>query len=297
MIRFPASLEDVGLGEVRAGGTDVTDRRKLGVSTGPVEDLRDVPDLDILAYGTTLAIGARVPVARLADNPTVRAGWPALAEAAAILATPQIRAVATVGGNLLQRPRCAYFRHPELVCLKRGGAECLARGGDMTHLACVDLGPCVAVHASTLAVALLAYDATARVFRGPGGSLAELYGDGTDPAREHRLPAGAVLVGVDVPAAAAGEHAAHVRIASRARAEWPLVEVTVRTAPGFARVAAGGIAPIPLRLEPVEAALAAGRAWPPALERLAASWRVPEATAWKVRLIEAAIATALERAA
>ena len=146
--------------ERRAGGTDLTERRRSGVSSGPVLDIERRDKL--MSIKPTPAggfhIGALVTIDAVASHPDLRAGYPALTAAAAELATPQIRRVGTIGGNLLQRNRCWYYRHPGIECLKKGGHSCPAREGNHRYGALFDLGPCIAVHPSTLAASLLAYD-------------------------------------------------------------------------------------------------------------------------------------------
>ena len=217
---------------VRAGGTDLQERRHLGLARGPVVDLRDVAELDtILVHGDTLRLGCRVQIAALASDPEVQQQWPGLALAAGNLATPEIRNQATVGGNLLQSVRCWYYRRPGARCFQAGGEGCDARAGDHSQHACIDLGPCIAPHPSTLAVALLAHEAEIEVAGAPTGErwpLAALYGDGSDPRRPHRLPPGAVLLAVTVPPRLPGEGAGFHRTSSRARAEWPIAEAVVR---------------------------------------------------------------------
>lgn len=308
MITFPKSIaQAVTLrGEVRAGATDLFERRRLGLSSGPVVDLRDVPDLGVIAWeGDQLRIGALVTIAALARDPEVKARLPALAAAAGGLATPQIREQGTVGGNLLQRARCWYFRSPDVRCLKAGGDACLARGGDHLHHSCFDLGPCVAPHPSTLGLAFLAYDAAVDVAGAGGRSVAALYGEAGDPTREHTLEPGAILTAVRVPAPPAGERGAYFRAISRARAEWPLCEVAarIRVAGGIvegAAVALGGVANRPLRLPSVEAALRGQAPSPEVLARAAAlaveGARPLPMTAYKLELIPGAVLEALERA-
>lgn len=308
MITFPTTLEQAvaAPGEIRAGATDLFERRRLRLAAGPIVDLRDLPGLgDIVWDGEDLRIGARVTVAALAEHPEVRAGFPALAAAAAGLATPQIRATATVGGNLLQRARCWYYRSPDARCLKSGGDACLARGGDHLYHACFDLGPCVAPHPSTLGLALLAHDAAIEVAGAPARSVAELYGAAEDPTREHTLEAGALLTAVRVPAPLPNERGAYVRAISRARAEWPLVEVAVRLVltGGILQdvhIALGGVANRPLRLAHVEAALQGHPADAATLEAAAAlatrGARPLPMTAYKLDLIPGAVLQALEQA-
>lgn len=309
MIRFPTDLAAAhsAPGELRAGGTDLQERRRMTGGGGTIVDLRDVSEaraIDAVAGGRT-RIGALVTIATLAADDTVRAGYPGLAEAAGGLATPQIRAVGTVGGNLLQHTRCWYYRTPEGECFKRGGASCSAKKGDHLWHACFDRGPCASVHASTLGMALLAYDARVEVAGAPIRTVAELYGDGRDPTRHNALPAEAVLHAVELDAPRRGERSVYLRAISRARAEWPLVEVLVRLgieadAVAWAAVAVGAVASVPLRLAHVEAALVGAPARAEALVAIAARAREGTAplpmTAYKVDLLEAAVADGLERA-
>jgi xanthine dehydrogenase YagS FAD-binding subunit len=313
MIVFPQSLQQAlqeaaaEKGVVRAGGTDLHERRRLGLVPGTLVDLRDVAEAREIAAkgGGETSIGALVRIAALAEDPRVVAGYPGLAEAAGGLATPQVRAIATVAGNLLQRNRCWYYRAPEANCLKKGGDKCFARAGDHLYHACFDLGPCVAVHPSTLATALLAYDAKVDVVGGAGRTVAALLGDGTDPRRDHALEDGALVSAIVLPAARAGERSAYVRTISRARAEWPLVEAVARVgvengAVTWAAVAIGGVAPVPLRLAAVEARLVGKLAQPEAMAEAAVIARegakpLPM-TEYKVDLVERTVLEALEKA-
>jgi xanthine dehydrogenase YagS FAD-binding subunit len=295
--------------EYRAGGTDLSERRRAGVSRGP---LLDIPRTGPGAPGSELVgradggltLGALVTVDTLATDPAIRTGYPALALAAGALATPQIRRVGTVGGSLLQHNRCWYYRHPETTCLKKGGDDCPARNGDHRYGALFDLGPCVAVHPSTLGAALLAYDATVTTDRREL-SVADLFGDGRDGRRDHQLDPGELLTAVHLPQARAGERGAYYRATSRRYAEWPLVEAIAcvvldgdRVA--FAAIAVGAVAPVPLRLPAVEA-LITGATITPDLLHDAGTRAVDNATglpqtAYKRALLAAAVTEVLERA-
>jgi xanthine dehydrogenase YagS FAD-binding subunit len=304
-----STLEDArrAPGEYRAGGTDLQQRLRSGVSTGPAIDLGPLPGLDRLDWDKTGAarIGALVPIAAIASDPRLAAAYPGLASAAGALATPQIRAVATLGGNLLQRSRCWYYRHPAISCLKKGGDDCPARGGNHLLGVCFDRGPCVAPHPSTLGMALLTYEAQAEVAGGSDRLVAALYGDGSDGRHDHQLGEREILTGVLMPPPLTGERAAYFRATSRALAEWPLVEAVVRLvvtgdAIEVARVAVGGVAPVPLRLEPVEEALTDRPASPDVLEQaasLAATDATPlPMTGYKVDLLTATVFETLRRA-
>lgn len=251
----------------RAGGTDLTACLATGVvDPAPVVDLSGVRELrgvEWLADGS-VRLGALTGVDEMARDPRLTAAYPALALTARGLATPQVRATATLGGNLLQRNRCWYLRNPAFDCFQTGGSSCPAREGDHLYGVVVDQGPCVAPHPSSLAVALLAHDASVlvageeRLWR----PVAELY-DAADPTRDHVLDAGQVLVSVALAAPVPGERAAYRRATGRSRAEWPLVEAVVRlgleeggSGPVVsAAVAVGGVARTPLRLPGVESAL------------------------------------------
>lgn len=293
--------------EYRAGGTDLQQRLRSGVSSGPVVDIHRLAELKQIAWREQggARIGALVSVNALASEPRLASAYPALALSAGALATPQIRAAATLGGNLLQRNRCWYFRQPAIRCFKKGGDACPAREGNHLFGACFDLGACVAPHPSTLGMALLAYEARFEVSGSGVRPIEALYGDGSDPHHDHQLRERELLTAVIMPAPLAGERAAYVRAISRASAEWPLIEAVVRlwTAGDKiiqARVAAGGVAAVPLRLGSVEAALV-GQAADAVNLRAAASHAADGArplpmTAYKVDLLRGTVLEALERA-
>ena len=172
-------------------------------------------------------------------------------------ATPQIRHLATLGGNLAQRSRCWYYRNPHIACLKKDSDRCPAREGNHLYGVVFDLGPCVAPHPSTMATALLAYEAKVATNRREGLSIEQLLGDGSNGAADHALGAGEMIETVELPPPLAGERAAYRRAIGRAYAEWPLVEVVAlvvieRGAFQHVRLAAGGVAPAPIRLSAAE---------------------------------------------
>jgi xanthine dehydrogenase YagS FAD-binding subunit len=252
--------------EFRASGTDLSERRRTGVSRGTIVDLVPSAETTGISFDTDGAarIGASTSIAALASDAEILRAWPGLAAAAGGLATPQVRHLATVGGNLAQRSRCWYFRNPHFDCFKKGGSSCPARTGNHLYGVAFDLGPCVAPHPSTLAAALLAYDATVATDRRTGLSMAQLLGDGSNASSDHALQPGEVIRSIQLLPPLAGERAFYKRAISRTYAEWPLVELVVRavvTGGKFetVRVAAGGIAAVPLRLTGVER-VAAGAA-------------------------------------
>jgi xanthine dehydrogenase YagS FAD-binding subunit len=248
--------------EFRAAGTDLSERRRSGVSTGPLMEIVPAADITGMHWGAdvTLRIGAYATIATIAADKQIAAAYPGIAAAAQGLATPQIRHLATLGGNLAQRSRCWYYRNPHIACLKKGGPDCPARGGNHLYGVAFDLGPCVAPHPSTMAAALLAYDASVITYKRSGLSIPDLLGDGSDGTADNALQPGEMIRGIELPAPRQGERAFYKRAISRSYAEWPLVEVCARAvvkdgAFQFVRLTAGGIAPVPLQLHAAEAAL------------------------------------------
>ena len=248
--------------EFRAAGTDLSERRRSGVSQGPLMDIVAASDITGMHWGAdgTLRIGAYTSIATIANDSGIAAADPGIAASAQGLATPQIRYLATLGGNLAQRSRCWYYRNPHIACLKKGGTDCPARDGNHLYGVAFDLGPCVAPHPSTMAAALLAYDATVITYQRSGLSISDVLGDGSNGTADNALQPGEMIRGIELPARLQGERAFYKRAISRSHAEWPLVEVCARAvvkdgAFQFIRLAAGGIAPVPLRLSLAETAL------------------------------------------
>jgi xanthine dehydrogenase YagS FAD-binding subunit len=248
--------------EFRAAGTDLSERRRSGVSSGPLMDIVPASDITGMHWGAdgTLRIGAYVTIAAIAAEKDIAAAYPGIVAAAQDLATPQIRHLATLGGNLAQRSRCWYYRNPHIACLKKGGTECPARGGNHLYGVAFDLGPCVAPHPSTMAAALLTYDATIITYTRSRLSISDILGDGSNGAADNALLPGEMIRGIELPAPRQNERALYKRAISRSHAEWPLVEVCARAVVKdgtfqFVRLSAGGIAPVPLRLQAAEEAL------------------------------------------
>ena len=175
-----------------------------------------------------LRIGAFTTIAAIAADPRVAAAYPGLAASAQGLATPQIRHLATLGGNLAQRSRCWYYRNPHIACLKKGGSDCPARSGNHLYHVAFDLGPCVAPHPSTMAAALLAYEAKTTTDQRSGLTIGEILGDGSNGTVDNALQPGEMIGSIELPSPLEGERALYKRAISRTHAEWPLVEVCAR---------------------------------------------------------------------
>jgi xanthine dehydrogenase YagS FAD-binding subunit len=292
--------------EFRAAGTDLSERRRSGVSRGPLIDISAGPDGIGWGADGAARIAALTTIAAIAADLRIGQAYPGLVAAALGLATPQVRHLATLGGNLAQRSRCWYFRNPHIACLKKGGTECPARAGNHLYSVAFDLGPCVAPHPSTMAAALLAYEASVSTDRRSGLTIGELLGDGSNGAADHALAPGEMIRSVELPPPVPGERAFYKRAISRSHAEWPLVEVCVRAvvlggAFQFIRIAAGGIAPVPLRLSASEAALQGVPASPANIAnaaRQATDGAMPlPMTGYKLDLLRGVVHDLLERLA
>jgi xanthine dehydrogenase YagS FAD-binding subunit len=295
-----------GEAEFRASGTDLSERRRSGVSQGPLLDIVPTSDMVGIAWdgGGAARIGASTSIAAIAADSRIAAAYPGLAAAAGGLATPQIRHLATLGGNLAQRSRCWYYRNPRFACFKKGGETCPARAGNHLYGVVFDLGPCVAPHPSTLAAALLAYEAKVDTNKRKGVGVEQLLGDGSNGAMDHALAAGEMIEAAQLEPPLAGERAAYRRAIGRAYAEWPLVEVVARVVVAngafqSVRLAAGGVAPVPIRLSAAEAA-AQGAPVAPATIAAAARAATQGAkplpmTAYKLDLLSGLVQDLLER--
>lgn len=260
---------EAGDARIIAGGSDLLDEIKEGIiAPGRVVSLAAVPGLaGIAETDGGLSIGAMTTIAALAAHPVIRDNYTALAEAAAGLATPQIRNVGTLGGNLNQRPRCWYYRHPLIPCLKKGGDRCYALPGNTKYLCVTGGDRCYIVHPSDTAVALSVFDAQVEIAGSDSRRTLPL-GDffispAVDVTRETVLRPGEILTRVILPAAAAlgaaGQPPRSVYLKAREReaGDFALVSVAARlaVADGIiqqAAVALGGVAPTPYRAGAVE---------------------------------------------
>lgn len=250
-----------------AGGTNILDLMKVDVvKPGLLIDITQLPMRGIDTTRTGVRVGSLATMADVADAPSVKTGFPVVSQALLDSASPQLRNMATIGGNLMQRTRCVYFRDTSQPCNKRkNGNGCSAIGGqNRSHAVIGGSDHCICTHPSDLAVALLAVDATVHV-RGPQGvramPIASLYVlPGNTPGRETTLERGDLIEAVELPASAHARRSAYLKIRDRASYEFALVSVAAAldVSGGVirsARVALGGVAPNPWRSHEAEAAL------------------------------------------
>jgi xanthine dehydrogenase YagS FAD-binding subunit len=297
----------------KAGGVDLLDLMKENiVAPGRLVSLRLLPGMNEIKQEPNggLRIGALVTLAQLDAHPQIRKSYTAFADAAGHSATPQVRNSATIGGNLLQRPRCWYFRDEHFVCLKKGGDTCFAREGEHQYHAVFDNGGCIIVHPSTSATALVAFGARVAL-TGPKGArelpLEEfLVSSSKDPTRENQLQPNELITEIILPAVTGNTRSAHIKQGEKESFDWPIADVAVVLEQSGGRctrasVVMGAAAPIPLRSKAAEGALV-GNAINEETARAAAKAAVSNATPleknrYKVPVLEAVVRRTILQAA
>ncbi|MYF98514.1 xanthine dehydrogenase family protein subunit M [Candidatus Poribacteria bacterium] len=261
-------LSDSGWGEVMmiAGGTDLLAELKEYIETPKtLINLKTLPGMDsISADASGLKIGALTTVAEIAMHPTIQQDYTVLAQAAASVATPQIRNVGTLGGNLCQRPRCWYYRDETVSCLKKGGDICYAVEGLSKYHAIFGGDPVYIVHPSDIAPALIALNASIKIV-GPEGEktikVEEFFTlPAANPFRENVLEPNEIVVEVQVPKPNPNTKSLYLKAREKGAPDFALASVagvfemmgkTCQTA----SIVLGGVAPAPWRSTDAETAL------------------------------------------
>jgi xanthine dehydrogenase YagS FAD-binding subunit len=250
----------------KAGGVDLADRLKEQLDEPEaLVNLRRLGELKQMSFDKMqgLALGPLLTLAQLADSKVVQENALALAQAAGAAATPQIRNMATLGGNLAQRPRCWYFRSELFHCRKKGGTTCFAQDGEHEFHSIFDNAICAAVHPSGTATALVALDARVRLRSAQGARSLPIEAlfvtPEKDVLRENQLQHGELISEVIVPAPV-GARSAYSKLMQKQSFDWPLAEVAVAVRMDGkrvqqARVVLGSAAPVPHRAHAAEKAL------------------------------------------
>jgi len=255
---------------VAGGGSDLLGMMKERlIAPDTLVTLRTIKGLDQLkaAPGGGVTIGGQMTLDALAGHATIRTRYTVLAESAQDVATPQIRNVATLAGNLVQRPWCWYYRNG-FTCFKNGGNTCYSAAGENEFHAIFGGGPSYIVHPSDTAPALVALDATFHIV-GPGGERTVKAADfftlpTVDAAKENVLKDGEVLASITLPASVKERRSTYHKIMDREAWTHAVVSAAIvldmdKDVCRSARVVLGGVAPIPWRLPEVEKALAGQR--------------------------------------
>lgn len=299
--------------EYIAGGTDMVQLlQEYARRPDKLVSLAGLLDSRIEIGSQGLRLGAAATMAQVAAHPSVTEQFPLISEALLESASPQVRNQATMGGNLLQRTRCPYFRDiGYAACNKREpGSGCAAIGAENRWHAVLGTSEnCIAAHPSDLAVALVALDAAVEI-RGAGGQRAVLLADlhrlpGDTPHLETVLEPGEVITAITVPALPAARRSHYLKVRDRASFEFAVVSAAVALDMNGdrirqARIALGGVGTKPWRMPQVEAALA-GASLEPAALRSAAALAAEGAQGYghndfKIELMQRAIVRAVETA-
>jgi xanthine dehydrogenase YagS FAD-binding subunit len=251
---------------VKAGGIDMLDRLKEGLDQPEqLVNILNIPGLSSIEESSGgLRIGPLATLTEVSENETVKRRYTALAHATAHAATPQIRNVATIGGNLLQRPRCWYFRHAEFPCRRKGGEICFAQDGENQYHAIFDNHICAVVAPSSAAVPLIALNAQIELTSKEGKRLVPLEKFYLTPeqnvTREHSLRPGELLTGVVIPAVSRGTKSAYQKYGEKDSHDWPIADAAAvlqmdGNAVRKASIVLGAAAPTPMRATAAETLL------------------------------------------
>jgi xanthine dehydrogenase YagS FAD-binding subunit len=247
-----------------AGGTDLLGEMKQGIiAPKRLVNLKTVPDLGSIEHAGKdgLRIGPLVTLEAIASSDIVEARTPILSQAAGAAASPQLRNMGTLGGNICQRPRCWYYRG-EFPCLRKGGHLCFAVKGDSRYHAIFGGDPCFIVHPSDTAPALTALDAELSI-TGPDGTRTLHIGDffvgaSVDPHRENILKSNEIVTQIRIPPASEGSRGIYLKLRERQSWAFALVSVAAQVTMESgrcrkARIVLGGVSPVPWRSREAEA--------------------------------------------
>jgi xanthine dehydrogenase YagS FAD-binding subunit len=249
-----AVAEVADKGRFLAGGIDVLGEMKEYIAQPRrLVNVKDLPGTrDVTRHKDQWTIGANVTIAELENDAELKGVFPGLQQAAAEVGSPQIRNVATVGGNLAQHSRCWYYRHRDIRCLKKGGATCYAREGENKYHSLFSGNPCISPVVSNLATVLAALDAKVIVRRGKEDvtlTIPEFYAKAWDnPEAHHSLGPTDLILRVQIPNA--GRASAYMQVSEKASFDWALVScATAAKVNGRklsqVRVVLGAVSPVP----------------------------------------------------
>ena len=243
--------------EILAGGTDLLSLMKDDIVTPKtLVNIKGISELDGITFTRlgSLRIGALVTIQELLDSSSVKVNYPAIADAAAGITSPQIRSMGTVGGDLCQRPRCWYYRAGYgLLAKDESGASLVTTGDNRYHAILGNGGPAYFVNPSSLAPALIALGATARIFGPKGGREVPLekffLTPQSEDEREYDLKPNELLTEIVIPAAG-GARSATYEVRQKEALDWPLAAASVVLRMSgkqvkSARVVLGHVAPVP----------------------------------------------------
>ena len=251
---------------VKAGGVDLLDRMKNGTdSPARLVNIRNIKELrGVQATADGLTIGALTTLAEIAEDATIRSQYTVLADACGSAATPHIRNMATVGGNLLQELQCWYFRSADFQCLRKGKDTCFAFSGLNQYHAILDYGGCPSVAPSSAAVAVLALDGSVELVSSKGKrtvALKDFYvRPDANPHKFNVMEEGELLTSIHIPKPAPGTKSAYQKYGEKESHDWAIADAAIvleldGDTCKRAVVAMGAASPVVRRSSEAEAAL------------------------------------------
>jgi xanthine dehydrogenase YagS FAD-binding subunit len=261
---LPQTIEDIFLyidepnSQIKAGGVDLLDLMKENLATpGRLINIRAIKELDFIRDEGKkgVVIGPNKTLTQLSEEGLLHGNLKALAQAAGSAALPQIRNMATLGGNLCQRPRCWYFRSENFPCLRKGGDTCFAFDGENQYHAILgNQDGCVIVHPSATAVALTAMDAQLKIYDGKKSRVEKISNFYITPekdiTRETNLKKNELITEVIIPAVMKNYVTYYIKQKEKQSFDWPIADVAValrleNRKCSDARIVLGSAAPVP----------------------------------------------------
>jgi len=246
----------------KAGGIDLLDLMKEGlVNPSTIISVKNIPGLDKIEFNEKegLKVGANVTLAELESNQVIKDKYLALHQSVAHAGTPQLRNSATLGGNLAQRTRCWYFRSIDHECYRKGSGTCFAQKGENEFHAIMSNGTCASVHSSSVATALMAFNAEVEIAGAKGKtrkvSMDEFF---VHPEKESRteniLEANELITAITIPTPKANTKSHYIKYGVRESHDWAIADVAVVTEVSGGRckkaeIALGAAAPVPIKSE------------------------------------------------
>lgn len=244
---------------IKAGGTDLLGELKGGIiSPEKVVNIQNIKGLDYIKQTSDggLSIGALTTITSIAESPLVKEKFPVVYQSASKVASPQLRNMGTIGGNLCQRPRCWYYRNSSILCLKKGGSQCYAFSGENKFHCIFGGGPCFIVHPSDMAVALVSCDAKVKIHNKKGKRELELEKFYVLPKenlkRENVLEPDEIVTEIIIPPVKSNTKSIYIKQGIRETWDFALCSVAVSMSLSASkcndvRIVLGGAAPKPWR--------------------------------------------------
>ncbi len=252
----------------KSGGIDLLDLMKEGLSEPQmIINIKNIEGLDQITYERRkgLRIGTNTTLSQIASDERIKADYFALHLSVIQAATPQLRNISSIGGNLLQRTRCWYFRSIDHPCLRKGGSTCFARNGENEHHAILENDSCVSVHASSVATALMAFNARVEI-TGTRGRKREVPMEKffilpeEELGRETILEPKELITAVIIPPVTTDTRSYYINQGTKESHDWPLADVAVVMELSgaickSAVIVLGAAAPVPLKSKSAAQAL------------------------------------------